>query len=86
MRTTLDLPDELMRTIKVRAAQEDATLTETITTLLRASLAQTRQSGARRVQFPLVLGAHRATPEELSADQVAELDAAHDLAATELSG
>lgn len=85
MRTTLDLPDDLMRSIKVRAAQEDATLTETITTLLRASLSAASRPTATRVQFPLVLGQRRATPNELSAEQVSELDASHEAAATDLA-
>ncbi len=81
MRTTLDLPDELMRSIKVRAAQRDATLTDTITALLRSALSAPDGAPAAKVRFPLVLGARKAAPGELSAERVAELDAAADLPA-----
>lgn len=75
-----------MRSIKVRAAQQDATLTETITTLLRSSLSEASRPTMTRAQFPLVLGSRQATPDELSADRVAKLDASHEVAATDLSG
>lgn len=84
MRTTLDLPDDLMRSIKVQAAQRDATLTETIATLLRSALAEgDGPSTARRVQFPLVRGARQATADELSPERVFEIDSAYDVAATD---
>ena len=34
MKTTLELPDDLMRRIKIRAAQTDQTLRDTITALI----------------------------------------------------
>lgn len=40
MRTTLDLPDPLMRRIKVKAAQEDRKLKDLVAELLEAGLAQ----------------------------------------------
>ncbi|AFE17429.1 hypothetical protein MRGA327_16020 [Mycobacterium tuberculosis RGTB327] len=54
MKTTLDLPDELMRAIKVRAAQQGRKMKDVVTELLRSGLSQTH-SGApiptpRRVQ------------------------------------
>ena len=39
MRTTLDLPDELARRIKIRAVQHDQKLKETIAQLLELGLA-----------------------------------------------
>ncbi|MGE0057227.1 MAG: antitoxin, partial [Dehalococcoidia bacterium] len=39
MKTTLELPDDLMREIKVRAAREDRKLKDLVTELLRKGLA-----------------------------------------------
>ena len=77
MKTTLDLPDELMRTVKVRAAREDRKLKDMIAELLRRGLAD--DSGAprtvrSRVELPLVVCAHAARPsEEMTPERVAEI-------------
>lgn len=42
MRTTLDLPDALMREVKVRAAQQDRKLKEVVEELIRTGLRETR--------------------------------------------
>ncbi|QDP98017.1 antitoxin [Microlunatus elymi] len=77
MKTTLDLPDDLMRTVKVRAAQEDRRLKDVIADLLRRGLAAEsapRQGAAQRVQFPIIAGGHPAKPEEeVTPERVAEL-------------
>lgn len=55
MRTTVDLPDELMRAAKVRAAQRGETLKEMFTRLLSAELGAPRRSAPNaRVSLPLV--------------------------------
>ncbi len=56
MKTTLDLPDELMRAIKVRAAQQDRKIKDVVAELLRRGLSGQEQAAAvrRRVQLPLV--------------------------------
>lgn len=75
MRTTLDLPDELVRAVKVRAAQTDRTLTEVMTELLATGLAAA-ESGTRpasRVTLPLVRNSRKATDEELSPDRVSTI-------------
>lgn len=67
MKTTLDLPDELMRTVKIRAVREDRKLKEMIALLLRRGLRETpKASGTvrERVRLPLVSCAHEARPEE----------------------
>ena len=52
MRTTLELPDELLTEVKILSAQERVTLKELIADLLRAGIK------ARQVPFkPAVLGA-----------------------------
>ncbi|KAA0241362.1 antitoxin [bacterium] len=77
MKTTLDLPDDLMRTIKHRAVREDRKLKDLIAELLRRGLdVHPGQPGRppHRVQLPLVRGGHPAAPEdEMSPDRVAAL-------------
>lgn len=77
MKTTLDLPDELMRAIKVRAAQQDRKIKDVVTELLKRGLSQTESgtplSLTRRVKLPLVHCGHNAhadrevTPERVAA-------------------
>lgn len=77
MKTTLELPDELMREIKIRAAHEDRKLKDLVAELLRRGLS--RRQGApppvrRRVRLPLVRCAHTARPgREMTPDRVAEV-------------
>ena len=77
MKTTLDLPDELMRAVKIRAAEENLELREVVANLLRLGLvaASAEQRTVRnRVQFPLVECAQPAPPgEELTAERVAAI-------------
>ena len=76
MKTTLDLPDELMREIKVRAAREDRKLKDLVAELLRCGLAaeEPRKRGRNRIKFPLIMGLHPAAPgEELTPERVHEI-------------
>jgi plasmid stability protein len=77
MKTTLNLPDDLMRAVKLRAVEEDRTLTETIADLLRRGLTQEPAPAPtirNRVQLPLVRGAHPARPdEEMTPERVAQV-------------
>ena len=76
MKTTLDLPDDLMRAIKVRAAEENRKLKDMTADLLRRGLAQERGAAPptrRRVQLPLVQCAHEARPEVMTPERVAEV-------------
>lgn len=75
MRTTLDLPDDLLRAVKVRAAQTDRSITEVLGELLSAGLASV-ESGrppTSRVQLPLVRNSRAAAPDELSPERVAAI-------------
>ena len=66
MKTTLDLPDDLMREVKIRAVTQNRRLKDEIADLLRRGLAQ-RRSGSRirrRAVLPLVRCARKARPEE----------------------
>ena len=77
MKTTLDLPDELMRAIKIRAAEENRKLKDLIADLLRHSLAQqpgVSSTARQRVRLPLVQCAHEAHQgEEMTPERVAEV-------------
>lgn len=68
MKTTVDLPAELVRAIKIRAIEENRKLKEMIAELLRRGLGEgsSVEQGAvpRRVTLPLVQTAHQAKPEE----------------------
>ena len=48
MKTTIELPDELMRRIKLRAVEHDQKLKDTIAQLLEAGLANTPDRAARK--------------------------------------
>lgn len=93
MKTTLDLPDELMRAIKVRAAQQGRKMKDVVTELLRSGLSQTH-SGAqsqRRGAYGFLVHCGGAatreqemTPERVAAallDQEAQWWSGHDDAA-----
>ena len=73
----MDLPDELMRTIKIRAAEENRKLKDAIADLLRRGLSQESSGPAavrKRVKLPLVQCAHAARPsEEMTPERVAEI-------------
>ncbi len=77
MKTTLDLPDELMRTVKIRAVREDRKLKDMVALLLRCGLgAAPEEPGTvrERVRLPLVPCAHEARPdEELTPERVARV-------------
>jgi plasmid stability protein len=77
MKTTLDLPDELMRAVKIRAAEDNRKLKDTIADLLRQGLDQPRSETPQirnRVKLPLISGGHPAKPgEELTPELIHEI-------------
>ena len=77
MKTTLDLPDDLMRAVKIRAVQENLALEDAVAELLRRGLAQPSSPAravAHRVQLPLVECARAAEPDvEMTPERVAAL-------------
>ncbi|MFQ5740600.1 MAG: antitoxin [Acidobacteriota bacterium] len=77
MKTTLDLPDDLMRAVKIRAIEENRKLKDAVAELLRRGLFQKpdkRRTVRQRVEFPLVRCAHEARPgEQMTPDRVAEI-------------
>ena len=76
MRTTLDLPDDLMRTVKLRAASEGRKLKDVIAESLRRGLAEEAPSRPvrHRVALPLIKGGRRASKDqEMTPQRVAQL-------------
>ena len=84
MKTTLELPDELVREIKLRAVREGRKLKEAVADLLRKGLAVksphaiSRHVSAltkdKKTGLPLIACRHPAAPgQEMTPDQVAEL-------------
>ena len=77
MKTTLNLPDDLMKAVKIRAAETNRSLQSTIAELLRRALLLEKATGAnpdRRVKLPLVTCVHEApSDQDLTPDRVAEI-------------
>ena len=76
MKTTLDLPDDLVREVKMRAVRENRKLKDAMADLLRLGLSHRKSAQAvrRRVALPLVACAHSARPgEEMTPERVARL-------------
>jgi plasmid stability protein len=77
MKTTLDLPPEIMRAVKVRAAESDRKLKDTVADLLKRGLARdaiTPRNQQRRVKLPLVRCARRARAgQEITPERAAEI-------------
>ena len=69
MKTTLDLPRDLVREIKLRAVNDERKLKDTIADLLRKGLSMRASRSVRnRVKLPLV---HCRRAAELTPDRVA---------------
>lgn len=56
MRTTIRLPDDLLREAKKVAAETDRTLTKVIEDALRAALAPRKRQERERIEIPTVEG------------------------------
>ena len=71
MKTTLDLPADLVRDIKLRAVHDGRKLKDTMADLLRLGLSarRTRAGRSTRVRLPLI---ECRRPAVLTPDQVAE--------------
>jgi len=90
MKTTLELPDELMRAVKIRAVNEGRRIKDVMAELIRRGLEQPvepRPVVISSVKLPLVRCAHRARPdEELTPDRVAEILQSEDAVALQDQG
>jgi plasmid stability protein len=81
MKTTLELPDDLLRAVKIRAVRKNRRLKDEVAELLRRGLSRKEAEPKplrRRVKLPLVQCARRArageemTPERVAAVLLAE--------------
>jgi plasmid stability protein len=77
VKTTLDLPSDLIREMKLRAAHEGRKLRDVATEIFRRGLAQPSPQGEtvrKRVKLPLIECGNPVTPaSELTTDQLAEV-------------
>ena len=76
MKTTLDLPEDLVREMKMRAVREGRKLREVATEVVQRGLFDSspkKVSKIHRVQFPLVQCEAVSPAEELSPTQVADI-------------
>ncbi len=81
MRTTIDLPEELFRTLKTRAAMEGTTLKDILQKLVREGLAAGERAGAPRTPSrlpPPVRGGRRKMKAYTNADLAALADSLTD--------
>jgi plasmid stability protein len=86
VKTTLEIPDDLMRTVRIRAAREDRKLKDLIAELLRRGLERDPPPTtiARRVQFPLVTGTSAAaSDDEITPERAAQILLDEEIAASE---
>ncbi len=82
MKTTLDLPDALVRQVKLRALKERRKLKDAVADLLRKGLATVNDldeaepviSKDKKTGLPVIVCKHAAEPDdELTPDRVAEI-------------
>jgi hypothetical protein len=75
MKTTLELPEDLMRAVKLRAVRENRKLKDAVAELIRCGLSQKAARPGklrRRVKLPIVHCARRARrTEEMTPERVA---------------
>ncbi len=78
MKTTIDLPSELVRAIKLRALNENRRLKEVVTDLLRSGLKHGGANGSVpqkcRMEFPLFDTTRSAPASRLSAEELIALE------------
>ncbi len=77
MRTTLNLPDDLMKAVKILAVEQNKTLQEVIAELLRYGLESQKPRQRHRVRLPLVECAQSSV--NLDPDTIAEILLAQEL-------
>src|SRR5690349_19380117 len=76
MKTTLNLPDDLMRAVKIRAVEENRKLQDMVADLLRRGLAAepVAMTIRHRVKLPLIQCARSAAPgEEITPERAAAI-------------
>ena len=74
MRTTIDLPDELIREVKAVAARRGTSLKNVVRAALEEELRKTERKAGRRVKFPL-LSSHEPGALNLTNAEIEDLSA-----------
>jgi hypothetical protein len=74
MRTTVDIPDELYRDLKIKAVEEQQPVRQIILRSIQRELKGVEQRQVRKLQLPLI---HSSRPDtlELTNEQIDELTA-----------
>ena len=67
MKTTLDLPDDLMRDVKIRAANQHKKLKDTIAELLRKGIAAENAAPVKLLKPIKLRGGFKPTTEDIEA-------------------
>lgn len=75
MRTTLDLPDDILRRAKIAAVERGSSLRQLVTDALRREIEGTAPSTRRRMTSPPITLSADAPLRKLSPDAVKRLDA-----------
>lgn len=78
MRTTIELPDALMRQAKIEAVNRGITLRELVTKGIEKELASFGQSTSTRVKFPIFTSSEPGTLN-LTNEQIRKLEEQDDL-------
>lgn len=77
MKTTIDIPEDLVRTMKMRAVQERRKFKDVATEIFRRGLSVPDEAAVRsvrrRVKLPLIIAPHGAAKFALSADDIDKL-------------
>lgn len=89
MKTTVNLPDSLVKQVKMRAVREGQKLQDAVAELLRLGLSAAKVSGERaaipvvirdaETDLPVIQCQRPPAPEEISADRIAEILSAQDV-------
>jgi hypothetical protein len=80
MRTTLDLPDELFRQVKAKAALEGSKLKELLTRYVESGLREAGQLPRRRSNLPVIKRRGKLVIRNLTARRQNKLEEEEDLA------
>jgi hypothetical protein len=74
MRTTVDIPDETYRDLKIKAAQEGTPVRQIVLRGIQRELEGTVEKPVRKLQLPLIRSSHPGTLH-LTNEQIDELTA-----------
>ncbi len=89
MKTTLDLPDDLLRAMKMQAVQEGRKFKDVAAEIFRRGLPQPPPAASRparhRVKLPLIKAEPGARPFELTGERIHDLEMESEMESYEAS-